>query len=57
MNGIDVVFKICEEKNMFIIMLLVKLEDMDKISGLIVGVDDYLIKLFNFFEFIVWVKL
>ncbi|RBN37308.1 DNA-binding response regulator, partial [Priestia megaterium] len=47
MNGIEAAFKIREEKNMPIIMLSAKSEDMDKISGLTAGADDYLTKPFN----------
>ncbi|MDC7770389.1 response regulator transcription factor [Priestia megaterium] len=56
MNGIDAAFKIREEKNMPIIMLSAKSEDMDKISGLTAGADDYLTKPFNPLEFIARVK-
>ncbi|MBU8688517.1 response regulator transcription factor [Priestia megaterium] len=56
MNGIDAAFKIREEKNMPIIMLSAKSEDMDKISGLTAGADDYLTKPFNPLELIVRVK-
>ncbi|MGN2273539.1 response regulator transcription factor [Priestia megaterium] len=56
MNGIDAAFKIREEKNMPIIMLSAKSEDMDKISGLTVGADDYLTKPFNPLELIARVK-
>lgn len=52
MNGIDAAFKIREEKNMPIIMLSAKSEDMDKISGLTAGADDYLTKPFNPLELI-----
>ncbi|MDF2012051.1 response regulator transcription factor [Priestia megaterium] len=56
MNGIEAAFKIREEKNMPIIMLSAKSEDMDKISGLTAGADDYLTKPFNPLELIVRVK-
>ncbi|MBX9966509.1 response regulator transcription factor [Priestia aryabhattai] len=56
MNGIDASFKIREEKNMPIIMLSAKSEDMDKISGLTAGADDYLTKPFNPLELIARVK-
>ncbi|MBG9473199.1 response regulator transcription factor [Priestia megaterium] len=56
MNGIEAAFKIREEKNMPIIMLLAKSEDMDKISGLTAGADDYLTKPFNPLELIARVK-
>src|SRR6478735_3165270 len=56
MNGIETAFKIREEKNMPIIMLSAKSEDMDKISGLTAGADDYLTKPFNPLELIARVK-
>ncbi|WDL87396.1 response regulator transcription factor [Priestia aryabhattai] len=56
MNGIDAAFKIREEKNMPIIMLSAKSEDMDKICGLTAGADDYLTKPFNPLELIARVK-
>ncbi|WP_280170177.1 response regulator transcription factor [Priestia megaterium] len=56
MNGIDAAFKMREEKNMPIIMLSAKSEDMDKISGLTAGADDYLTKPFNPLELIARVK-
>ncbi|AQU73749.1 response regulator transcription factor [Priestia megaterium] len=56
MNGIEAAFKIREEKNMPIIMLSAKSEDMDKISGLTAGADDYLTKPFNPLELIARVK-
>ncbi|AXI29070.1 DNA-binding response regulator [Priestia megaterium] len=56
MNGIDAAFKIREEKNMPIIILSAKSEDMDKISGLTAGADDYLTKPFNPLELIARVK-
>lgn len=52
-DGIKMIFKICESKNIFIIMFFVKLEDSDKILGFNVGVDDYIMKLFNFLELVV----
>ncbi|MED3829549.1 response regulator transcription factor [Priestia megaterium] len=56
MSGIEAAFKIREEKNMPIIMLSAKSEDMDKISGLTAGADDYLTKPFNPLELIARVK-
>src|SRR5690606_18092222 len=41
MDGIKACMKIREEKNMPIIMLSAKAEDMDKIFGLTTGADDY----------------
>lgn len=38
-------------------MFIVWGEEEDKICGLDVGVDDYVIKLFLFKEFIVWIKV
>ena len=56
MNGIDACLKIREEKQMPIIMLSAKSEDVDKILGLNMGADDYLTKPFNPLELIARVK-
>ncbi|TCN23977.1 response regulator transcription factor [Mesobacillus foraminis] len=55
-DGISTAFKIREEKNIPIIMLSAKSEDMDKILGLQVGADDYVTKPFNPLELIARVK-
>ena len=47
MDGIEACMKIREDKNMPIIMLSAKSEDMDKIMGLTTGADDYVIKPFS----------
>ena len=46
-NGIEVCKKIRETKNIPILMLSAKSEDMDKIQGLMTGADDYMTKPFN----------
>ncbi|MGG3942985.1 response regulator transcription factor [Peribacillus psychrosaccharolyticus] len=56
MDGIQACLKIREERNMPIIMLSAKSEDMDKIQGLMSGADDYLSKPFNPLELIARVK-
>ena len=56
MDGIEACIKIREEKNMPIIMLSAKSEDMDKIMGLTTGADDYVTKPFNPLELIARVK-
>lgn len=56
MNGIDACLKIREERQMPIIMLSAKSEDVDKILGLNMGADDYLTKPFNPLELIARVK-
>lgn len=56
MDGIKACMKIREEKNMPIIMLSAKVEDMDKIFGLTTGADDYVTKPFNPLELIARVK-
>lgn len=57
--GIDG-FKLCQKirENFFfpIIMLTAKVEDMDKITGLTLGADDYITKPFNALEVIARVK-
>ena len=56
LDGIATTFKIREQKNIPIIMLSAKSEDMDKILGLQVGADDYVTKPFNPLELIARVK-
>lgn len=56
MDGIEACIKIRENKNMPIIMLSAKSEDMDKILGLTTGADDYITKPFNPLELIARVK-
>lgn len=56
LNGIDACMKIREERELPIIMLSAKSEDMDKILGLNTGADDYLTKPFNPLELIARVK-
>jgi DNA-binding response OmpR family regulator len=56
MDGIQACMKIREEKNMPIIMLSAKSQDMDKILGLSTGADDYMTKPFNPLELVARVK-
>ncbi|TQR36409.1 response regulator transcription factor [Brevibacillus brevis] len=56
MDGIEACMKIRQERNMPIIMLSARSEDMDKIQGLASGADDYLSKPFNPLELIARVK-
>ncbi|MGM0845106.1 MAG: response regulator transcription factor [Bacillota bacterium] len=56
MDGIEACIKIRQERNMPIIMLSAKSEDIDKIKGLASGADDYLSKPFNPLELIARVK-
>lgn len=56
MDGIEACMKIRQERNLPIIMLSAKSEDMDKIQGLAAGADDYLSKPFNPLELIARVK-
>ncbi|WHY72818.1 response regulator transcription factor [Fictibacillus enclensis] len=56
MDGIQACMKIREERNMPIIMISAKSEDMDKIQGLASGADDYLTKPFNPLELMARVK-
>lgn len=56
MDGIQACLKIREQKNMPIIMLSAKSEDMDKILGLSTGADDYMTKPFNPLELMARVK-
>lgn len=56
MDGIEACMKIRQERNMPIIMLSAKSENIDKIQGLASGADDYLSKPFNPLELIARVK-
>lgn len=56
MDGIKTCLKIREDKNMPIIMLSAKTQDMDKIMGLTTGADDYVTKPFNPLELVARVK-
>lgn len=56
LNGMDACMRIREERELPIIMLSAKSEDMDKILGLNTGADDYLTKPFNPLELIARVK-
>lgn len=56
MDGIEACLKIREQKNMPIIMLSAKSQDMDKIFGLSTGADDYVSKPFNPLELIARIK-
>ncbi|MGL5150488.1 MAG: response regulator transcription factor [Clostridium sp.] len=56
LNGIEACMKIREEREMPIIMLSAKSEDVDKILGLNMGADDYLTKPFNPLELVARVK-
>lgn len=55
-DGIEACIKIRRDKNMPIIMMSAKSEDMDKIHGLSAGADDYITKPFNPLELIARVK-
>lgn len=56
MDGITACLKIREISNMPIIMLSAKEEDIDKITGLTTGADDYMVKPFNPLELLARVK-
>lgn len=56
MDGINTCMKIREEKNIPIIMVSAKSEDRDKILGLNIGADDYVVKPFNHLELVARVK-
>ncbi|MBS5883974.1 MAG: response regulator transcription factor [Clostridium sp.] len=56
LDGIRTCLKIREDKKMPIIMLSAKSEDSDKILGLNIGADDYIIKPFNPLELVARVK-
>lgn len=56
MDGIEACMKIREKNHIPIIMLSAKSQDMDKISGLSVGADDYVTKPFSPLELIARIK-
>lgn len=56
LDGIKAVLKIRENKNIPIILVSAKSEDIDKIYGLTVGADDYITKPFNPLELLARVK-
>lgn len=56
LDGIQSCMKIRESKQMPIIMLSAKSEDIDKIHGLSMGADDYMTKPFNPLELVARVK-
>ncbi len=47
MNGFEVCREIRKEKNVPIIMITARTEDVDKVRGLGLGADDYIVKPFN----------
>ena len=55
-DGFQVCMKIRKDYNIPIIMISAKSQDMDKIQGLSVGADDYMVKPFNPMELIARVK-
>lgn len=56
MDGIETCMRIREQAHIPIIMLSAKSQDMDKISGLSVGADDYVTKPFSPLELIARIK-
>ena len=51
-DGIETLEEIRRDKNIPVIMLSAKSEDIDKINGLNIGADDYVTKPFNPIELI-----
>jgi DNA-binding response OmpR family regulator len=56
LDGLSAMLKIREKKNIPIIILSAKGEDSDKILGLSMGADDYIVKPFNSAELVARVK-
>lgn len=56
MEGYEVLKEV-SKKGILIIILILKLEEFDKLKGFEFGVEDYIIKLFFMFELIVCVKV
>ncbi|MBZ9621889.1 response regulator transcription factor [Clostridium sp. FP2] len=55
-DGLEVCNKVRKKLNIPIIMLSAKNQDSDKIKGLLIGADDYMVKPFNPLELMVRVK-
>lgn len=55
-DGLEVCRKVRESHNIPILMLSAKVEDLDKITGLMTGADDYMEKPFNPLEVVARVK-
>lgn len=56
-DGWKVFVEICYCGDMLVIMLIVFDQDIDKLIGLCIGVDDYVVKLFNLVEVVVCVQV
>lgn len=56
LDGLEVCRRVRETQNIPIIMLSAKSQDMDKILGLGIGADDYMVKPFNPMELIARIK-
>ncbi|MBD8004192.1 response regulator transcription factor [Bacillus norwichensis] len=52
MDGYEVVQKIREQNHLPVIFLSAKASDLDKITGLVMGADDYMVKPFNPMELV-----
>lgn len=57
MDGFDVFKKLCVSYVILVFMLMVRGDDYDCILGFELGVDDYLFKFFNYWEFVVCIKV
>ncbi|MDB2151040.1 response regulator transcription factor [Clostridium butyricum] len=56
MDGLEFCSRVREKYNMPILMLSAKVEDMDRIQGIMTGADDYLCKPFNHLELTVRIR-
>ena len=56
MDGLEVCKRVRENNNIPILMLSAKVEDMDRIQGIMTGADDYICKPFNSLELIVRIR-
>ncbi len=56
MDGIEVLRRVRQESNVYVLMLTAKAEETDKIIGLSVGADDYLTKPFSPRELVARIK-
>ncbi|WP_369874232.1 response regulator transcription factor [Alkalicoccobacillus gibsonii] len=56
MDGLEFCQTVRQDQDLPILMISAKSEDMDRITGIMTGADDYLIKPFNILELVVRVK-
>lgn len=56
-DGLMLCWEICCFFDVLVVMVMVKIEEIDCLLGLEIGVDDYICKFYSFWEVVVWVKI